>query len=132
MSDIGKSVGGRRSSAASPFRSLSFVVASILGLCAVMIDVYLICRYWHTAPAQVAPMLALPIGLQLIYQWWRALRCRRKIQELYSKASDDGSPLDVAVRVAAEGMIDVLSFSYGITFFALMLIGLLLSRLEYL
>jgi len=72
----------------------------------------------------------MPIGIQLIYQWFRALRCRAKIRELYSKGSDADSGLNVAVFVAARGMIDILFFSYGIALFALILIGLLLSRLE--
>ena len=134
MSDIGNFLDGRSFAAGSPFRSLSFLVTSIVGLGSVVVDVYLIYRHWHTAPAYVAPILGIPIGIQLIYQWWRVLRYRAKIREIYSKGSDEevkeGSPLDVAARVSARGMIDLLFFSYGITVFALILIGVLLSRLD--
>lgn len=129
MSDIGTSAEGRSFPAAWPFGSVSLVVVSILGFAAVTVDVYLIFRYWNTAPAFVAPILAIPIGVQLVYQWWRVMRYRAKIRDLYPKDSDYGSPLDLAVRVAAEGMIDILFFSYGITTVALILIGFLLSKL---
>jgi hypothetical protein len=132
MSDIRAFIDGRRFSAASPFRSLSFMVASILGLGAVGLDVYLIFRHLHTAPAYVAMILSIPIGVQLIYQWWRALRCCKKVQELRLNASDGRSPVDSAVQVAVSGMLDVLFFSYGINLSALILIGLLLSSLDHL
>jgi len=134
MSDIGNFLDGRSLPAASPFRSVSFLTASVLGLGSVIIDVYLIYRHWQTAPAYVAPVLGIPIGVQLIYQWWRVLRYRTKIREIYSKGSDGyvkgGSPLDTAAQVGARGMIDLLFFSYGITVVALILIGFLLSRLD--
>jgi hypothetical protein len=130
MSDIGNFIEGRGSSAARPFHSFSFVLVSILGLGSVGFDVYLIFRHWRSAPAYVAAILSMPIGIQLIYQWFRVLRYRAKIRELYSKGSDAGSGLNPAVVVAVRGMIDILFFSYGIALFALILIGLLLSRLE--
>jgi hypothetical protein len=135
MSDIGNSLGGRSGfSERSPFRSPSFLIASIVGLGSVVIDAYLVYRHWYTAPAYVAAILSTPIGAQLIYQWFRVLRDQAKLRELYSKGSveetKDGSLLDVAARVSARGMIDQLFFSYGIAIFALILIGLLLSRLD--
>ncbi len=134
MSDISNFLGGRNVPARSPFRSASFLLASIVGLGSVVIDAYLIYRHWHTAPAYVAAILSTPIGAQLVYQWFRVLRDRAKLRELYSKGSveeaEGGSPLDVAARVAARGMIDLLFFSYGIAIFALILIGALLSRLD--
>lgn len=135
MSDIGNFLGGHNSFfAKSPFRSVSFLVVSIIGLASLVIDVYLICRHWHTAPAYVAAILSTPIGAQLIYQWLRVLRDRAKLRDLYSKGSveetKEGSLLDVAARVSARGMIDLLFFSYGTVIFALILIGALLSRLD--
>lgn len=135
MSDIGNFLGGRSGfSERSPFRSASFLIASIVGLGSVVIDVYLVYRHWYTTPAYVAVILSTPIGAQLIYQWFRVLRDHAKLRELYSKGSTeetkDGSLLDVAARVSARGMIDLLFFSYGIAIFALILIGLLLSRLD--
>jgi hypothetical protein len=129
MSNVGNFV-GRRSSAASPFRSLSFMVVSILGLAAVAIDVYLILRHWNTAPAYVVPILGILIGVQLIYQWFRVRQSGSKLQELCSKELDEGALLETAVLLATRGIMDVLFFSYGIAVVALALIGLLLSRLD--
>jgi hypothetical protein len=56
------------------------------------------------------------------------------MQELRAKSSTeetkDGSLLDAAARMYVRGMIDLLFYSYGIAIFALILIGLLLSRLD--
>ena len=134
MSDIAKSINGRNIAAVSPFRSISFIVVSTLGLVAVVIDAYLIYRHWHTAPVYVAPILSLAIGLQLIYQWMRMLRYHAKMRKLYSKGPDEelkvGSTFDVAAQVGAGEVMDLLFYSYGITLAALILIGALLTRLD--
>jgi hypothetical protein len=130
MSDI-SFLEGRRLPAAWPFGLASFAVVSILGLCAIVIDVYLIYRYWQTAPENLILILSVSIGVQLAYQWWRVIRYRTKIRQIYPKDSNSGSPLDLVVRVAAGGMIDVLFFSYGITIVALILIGFLLSKISH-
>ena len=131
MSDVRNFVGGGNN---SPFRSVSFWFATVVGLGTVVIDIYLVYRHWHTAPAYVAFILSTPIGAQLIYQWSRVLRDCAKLRELRSKSSveetKDGSLLDVAERVSVRGMIDLLFYSYGIAIFALILIGLLLTRLD--
>ncbi len=120
---------GRGHSAAFPFRQASFAAAAALGLICVAADVHLICRYVNTAPQYVVLTLSFPIGIQLVYQWWRALRYRAKLRELY-KASVQTSCIDVVVRVAAAGIIDTLFYSYGIAIFALILVGALLHALE--
>lgn len=114
--------------------SVRFLVASCLTLASIALDAYLIYRHWHTAPAYVVPILSIPIGLQLIYQWWRVLRYQAKIQDLYSKGVDIGVPkgsaLDFTVRVATRAMIELLFFSNGMILLALILIGGLLTRLD--
>jgi len=131
MSNVSNVVDGGDS---SPLRSVSFLIVSIVGLVSVVIDIYLVYRHWHTAPMYVAFILSTPIGAQLIYQWFRVLRDCAKLRELRAKSSveetKDGSFLDVAERASVRGMIDQLFYSYGIAIFALILIGLLLSRLD--
>ena len=131
MSNVSDIVDGGDS---SPLRSLSFLIVTIVGLVSVVIDVYLVYRYWHTAPMYVAFILSTPIGAQLIYQWVRVLRDCAKLRELRSKSSveetKDNSLLGVAERVYVRGIIDQLFYSYGIAIFALILIWLLLSRLD--
>jgi len=118
----------------SAFRSVSFWAASVVGLGSVVIDIYLVYRHWHTAPKYVAVILSTPIGAQLIYQWFRVLRDCAKLGELRTKDSaevtKDRSLLEIAERVCVRGMIDQLFYFYGIAIFALILIGLLLSRLD--
>jgi len=134
MSEIGNFLDGRGFLMGSPFRSVYFLITSVVGVGCIVVDVYLLYRYRQTLTISAALMLSTLIGLQLIYQWWRVLRYRAKILEAYSKGSEEevkgGSPLDVALRVAAGGMIDLLFFSYGITLVALILVGFLLSRLD--
>lgn len=131
MSEAGKFIdrGGL-----SPFRSASFWAASAVGLGCVVIDIYLVYRHWHSAPVYVAFILSTPIGAQLIYQWFRVLRDCARLRELRSKSSveenKDWSFLDAAERASFKGMIDQLFYFYGIAIFALILIGLLLSRLD--
>ena len=134
MSDIGNFMDGRNLLTGSPFRSVYFLIASVAGTACIVVDVYLLYRHRQTLTIYAVLILSTLIGLQSIYQWWRTLRFCSKMRELYSKASEEGmkegAHLDVALRVAAGGMIDLLFFSYGITFIALILIGFLLSRLD--
>jgi len=131
MSDVSNFIEGKN---ISPFRLVSFWAASVVGLGSVVIDIYLVYRHWHTAPIYAAFILSTPIGAQLIYQWFRVLRDCAKLRELRSKSSveetKDGSFLDAAERASVRGMVDQLFYSYGIAIFALILIGLLLSRLD--
>jgi hypothetical protein len=103
-----------------------------LGFITLATDVYLIWRFRYALRINVAIVLALPIGLQLIYQWWRALRYFRKVRELYSAKLDyeakDGTPLDAALRVATGGISDILFYCYGIELMSLVVIWWLLKH----
>lgn len=110
VSDVSRLVDGDKN---SPFRSISFVVASVVGLGSVVFDIYLIYRHWHTAPTYVLVILSTPIGAQLIYQWLRVVRDCAKLQQLRSKGvveetRDGSSGVDVAAEVAVRGMVDLL------------------------
>jgi F0F1-type ATP synthase assembly protein I len=124
-------VEGRDETAAFSVRSSSFIAATIAGFVAVLIDGYLIWRYWGKAPNYVALFLGLLIGVQLVYQWLRVVRYCAKIRELDSESLDQGTPRDAALKLAVGGMLDVLFFSYGIISVALILIGALLARLTH-
>jgi hypothetical protein len=118
----------------SPFRKGTFLFVSAVALGSVVADAYLVYRHMQTTPVYVAVILSTPIGVQLVYQWFRVLLGCAKMQELRAKSSTeekkDGSLLDAAARMYVRGMIDLLFYSYGIAIFALILIGLLLSRLD--
>ncbi len=128
MTDIEKFLGVQNLSG-SPFSSASFLAASVLGLTSIVTAAYLTYRLWDTSQTFAALVFAIPMGLQLVYQWCRVLKCRAKIREIYAKdfsAGIEGSCVDVAVHVALRGLIDLLFFSYGVTMLALILIEFLL------
>ena len=132
MGDIGNFIDGRGLLTRSPFRSGYFVVASLMAVGCLLASAYIICRYWRAMGVYNAFVLGSLISVEQIYQWWRALRYYAKLRELYS-GSDvemrEGSPLGIALRVAAGGIVDLLFYSYGTILFILILIGVLLGRL---
>lgn len=132
--DIRGLVDGQAFLKGSPFHSGYFLIASAIGFISVTIDVYLIIRYWKTLNAYVAIVLGVLIGVQLAYQWWRALRYYSHIRDLYSRRSEDeakeGTSLDAALRVAAGGLTDILFYCYGMNLVTLILIGAIFKHLE--
>jgi hypothetical protein len=55
------------------------------------------------------------------------------MRELYSTISEEerkGAASDLALRVAAGGIVDLLFYSYGMMLFALAIIGFLLTRID--
>jgi hypothetical protein len=133
MDDLRTFVDGRRFLTGSPFRSVYFVVASALGFVAVTVDVYVIYRHRQTLNIYVALVLGILIGVQIIYQWWRTLRYYSKLRKLYAMRSEEeakvGTPLDIALRITAGGLTDILFYCYGMTLASLVLIGVLLTHL---
>jgi hypothetical protein len=127
-------IDGRKFLSGFPLGSAYFVVVSLVGLAAVVADVYILSRHWHTLGSFGVIILAVLIGVQLIYQWSRTLRYYSRVRELYLRKSDeeaqDGSPLDLALRIAAGGLTDLLFYCYGMTLLALILVGALLTRLD--
>jgi hypothetical protein len=132
MDDFRGYIDGRSFLTGSTFRSGYFLSASIVGLCAVVIDVYILIHHWQALNKGAVVVLGGLIGVQLIYQWWRTLRYYSKVRELYSMRSEDardGTPLDVALRIAVGGLVDILFYCYGMTLMALIFIGVLLTHL---
>ena len=131
MNDLRTFIDGRCFLTRSPFRSMYFIVATILGSVAVVVDVYVIYRHRQTLNRYVAIVMIL-IGVQAIYQWWRCLRYYSKVRKLYAMKSENetecGPPLDVALRIAAGGLTDLLFYCYGMTLASVILIGVLLAH----
>jgi hypothetical protein len=133
MSDTGNFTDGRGLLTTSPFRSGQFIVTTLVAMGSILVDAYIVYRHWRTAGVYAALILSILIGVQLIYQWLRALRYYAKLRDLYSGPDEGiraGSPLGVALRIAAGGMINLLFFSFGTILLALILIGVLLTRLD--
>jgi hypothetical protein len=109
-------------------------MVSIEALGVVLLNVYLICRYWRVFPSYAVLLLCIPIGIQSIYQWLRALRYYTRVRALYygrptEEITPDAHP-DVALQTAIGGMTDVLSHSYTMVLLAQVLIWALLARLD--
>jgi hypothetical protein len=129
MNSTSPFIDGRRFLAESPFRSAYFLVATALGLSTVVLAIAILYRNRNSAHEQ---SLVLVVGLafiQLIYQWWRILRYYSRIRSLYAERPEnearEGSPLDLALRTATGGLIDLLFYCYGI---ALLLLALIAFR----
>lgn len=134
MNNLRNFVDGRIFLTGSPFRSVYFVVATVVGLVSAVIDVYLLVRHWQTLNAYIVNALGILIGVQLVYQWVRTLRYYSNIRKLYTVKSEveamEGTPLDVALRIATGGLTDMLFYCYGMTLVALITIGVLLTHLD--
>jgi hypothetical protein len=101
-----------------PFRSYFFVGDTLLLLVALSILGFVLVKYWTLLPAISVYWLGLA-GFCMVAVWVVALRCYRRIHELFQSGAvssvPDGSPLGVAMSSAA-GMIQWgLFFAYFIT-----------------
>ncbi len=127
-------IDGSRFISGSAFRSPRFLVLTALGFAVLVVDLiilYLNRRAEHAASLVVIGGL---VAVQLLHQWWGILRYYSRIRSLYAAAKlegevREGSPLDLAVRIAAGGLADILFYGYGIALILLILVGLLARHL---
>lgn len=127
-------IDGRRFLVDSPFRSVHFLVVTALGLGAFVVDVYILYRYRPPAHEFSLVLVGVLVLIQLVYQWWRILRYYRRIRRLYSERAgsqvvEDSSPVDLALRIAAGGLVDLLFYCYGIALILLVLIGFMMTHI---
>ncbi len=134
MNEFGGLLDGRMFLTNSPFRSWHFLGTSVVGLGILVMDTYILCRHWHTLSLGVIVVLGVFIGVHTIYQWWRALLYYSKIRQLHnmeiSQENNDISPQETVLRIAAGGITDILFYSFGMTFIALIIIASTLSHLD--
>ena len=127
-------IDGRCFLADSPFRSAHFLVVTALGLSAVVVDIAILYRNRHAAHEHSLVLAGILVAIQLIYQWWRALRYYSKVRSLYAQRLGDeareGSPLDLALRTATGGLADLLFYCYGIALVLLVFICLLMTSIS--
>ena len=132
MESLRTFIDGRRFLTDSPFRSGYFLTASLVGLGAVITAGFVTFRHWQKLNAGAIEIITIVIGLQLIYQWVRILRYYSKIRNLYAMKPEweakEGTPVDIALRIATGGLIEILFYCYGMTFVALFLIGAILTH----
>lgn len=107
-----------------PFRSYFFVCDTLLLIVTLSLLGFVIVNYWLLLSTISVFWLGL-VGFCMVAVWAFALRCYRRIHEVYRSGEDnslgDGSPLGVAMSSAA-GMIQ-----WGLFFAYLMTAGLLMQ-----
>jgi len=117
----------------SPFRSAAFLTTSFAGLCCIGADTHVVYQHGGSSGMQSVLTLCLLLGVQVVYQWWGALRCLNRMRGLFSEAHMEaaaGSPLLIALRVAAGGMLSLLFFCYCMVLLELVIVGALISRFD--
>jgi hypothetical protein len=133
MGEVGNYLDGRVLLTKSPTRSGYFVNASIPCFGAVLAAAYLVFTYHRVMTANFIVVLCVYIGLQAFYQWWRCVRNLNRVRQLYASVSEDqrvpGTQIDLALRVATGGMVDLLFYGSLMTICSLALIWALLRHL---
>jgi hypothetical protein len=96
--------------------------------------VYIIYRHWNAMSGNMIALLGVFIGVQTIYQWRRVMIYYAKLRKLYAVAMEEGiatgSPLDVALRTAAGGIVDLLFYDFGTRLVSLFFLIALLYRID--
>lgn len=127
-------IDGRRFLASSPFRSPYFLAVTALALSAVLVDLAVLYINRRSAHETSLVLAGLLVATQLGYQWWRALRYYSRIRFLYKEKPEndarEGSNVDLALRTATGGIVDLLFYFYGITLVLLILIGLMTTSVN--
>ena len=126
---IGNSIDGRTFLNGSPMRSIYFRIVTVLGLCIVTIDGYILVRYWRIVPAALVSLLGVLIGVQTVYQWWRALYYYRLIRQIYNaEIAKGGNPESngAALSIAAKALTDMLFYSFAMILLLLIVVELFL------
>ncbi len=104
---------------ARPFKSPYFIFTTIMGLCCVALDAYILARYGRTFAAAAVVLLIAVVALQVVYQIVQIIRIIPTIEEFDAIATAENlapnSPLGDAIYAAVTRFVDKLFFSYGIT-----------------
>jgi len=121
MNDLGSDIllqrrgpyDGRKFLSQSPFRSGRFLTVTMICLVCLILVLYLMFRQRHELPIIVVLSMA---GFTIAGIWWRAWRYLDRLRQLYLEGSikevATGSPLDIALGVAAGAINDTLFFSF--------------------
>jgi hypothetical protein len=131
LEDYREEIDGGRFFLRSPFRSVSFLLASSLCLACVLFDTYSLHRDWSRLSTGAAYALYFA-GYSVVIIWGRVYRGLSKLGELYAAAhTPEGKPdtrVDVMMGIAASTSIQTLFFSTGTIFFMVFFAFHLLSR----
>lgn len=102
-----------------PFRSVYFILTSVMGVGCIALDGYILYRYWQLLSAGWVLALVVVVGVQVLYQVVQVLRVIPQIKEFDSIVPDENlapdSLLGEAIEAAVAQFMNKLFFSYGIT-----------------
>lgn len=116
-------IDGRKFFSRSPFRSGYFLIATAVSWGCVVLVLRILLRHWPHLPSGGVVILSL-IVMGIAQAWVRGYRYIDRLRQLYSGAVlthvEAGSPLDIALGVAA-GVTNNLLF-YSLTTLALSLV----------
>lgn len=108
------------------FRSARFLATMVFCFVCLTLVVVILVEFWNRFSESTVLVLGL-IGFTVAGIWWRAWRYLDRLRQLYVEGSiqdvKTGSPLDIALGVAAGVAIDTLVFSLGMV--ALLLVFVL-------
>lgn len=100
----------------SPFRSGAFLFTTTICLVDVLLAFYISCEYWQKL-STFSAWAIWAVGLGLARAWWKACQYTNRVRNLYSEGYvtevERGSPLDIALGVAAGATNEILSYSAG-------------------
>lgn len=116
-------IDGRRFFSKSPFQSGYFIAATGTCVIAAALGFFYLNRSWHTS---AGPVIFSMVEVGILNIWWRAHRYLMRLRILYMEGAirmvEPGSPLDLALGVAAGVTNDLLFFGSGtIAFLVFML-----------
>ena len=109
----------------SPFYSLRVLVVGATNLVCVFLDASLLIRFWDRMPSHAKHVLII-FGVVLVFSWWGSIRNLNRLRDLYINLDQEttgagpGSPMDIALGVAAGGITDCLLCISGLTFLTIM------------
>lgn len=125
-------IDGQKFFTRSPFKSVWFLIISLICLAGIVLDVLIVFQNWQKLSADQAIFLLGMANGGLAAIWYRAFRYHDRIGELievsHFRNAPAGSPSKLLLSAAAWGMIDILFFCSSTIFFLLLIIDFLLAR----
>jgi len=70
-----------QSSTKVPFWNLRSAAVTGAALVCLCLEAYVVCRHWQMTGGYFFAIIALPMSMQFISQWWRGLSCLRQANE---------------------------------------------------
>jgi len=105
-------------------RSPYFLISSTLGVLCLAFNIYLAHAHWRALWDTGIVRYSVPVGLQLVYLWWRALRYYARIESLcaeYPVENAGQAEFRRTLLATVSGALsDLLFWSFAIAFMMLL------------